>query len=100
MDGYQLLKGLQTTIITKNGTIGYLAAMYAGRNSIFEYNLTTAIPTLKGTFNNNGINITLDKMELTNKYLLLYSSSNTIVHYYNLTSRMRVGTFNLAESTR
>jgi hypothetical protein len=92
---------LLTTIITKNGTVGYLAAVYdTGGIYVTEYNLTTGIPTYITTFDNTGMALDIERMELTNQYLFLYSSLNKAVHYYNLTSRKREGTFHLGESTR
>jgi hypothetical protein len=43
--------------------------------SIFDLNLTTASPTLRGIFDNDGITLSYDQpsLELTDKYLIWYS---------------------------
>ena len=91
---------LVTTIIAQNGQVGYLAAMQSGYYYIFEYNITTPTPTLRGTFDNNGILIDPDRMEVSNQHLFLYSKMSTSVHYYSLTTRIRLGTFTLSDSAR
>jgi hypothetical protein len=91
---------MQTTIIAQNGQVGYLAAMHVGYYYIIDYDITTTTPTLRGVFDNGGILITPDRMEVTDQHLFLYSQMSTTVHYYSLTTRMRLGTFTLADSAR
>ncbi len=83
------------SFISSDGQIAYLAFMQNGINLINIYNLTTPSITLIGTFDNNGVTVSIDKFCITDQYLITFSPYNMNIYYYSLSNKSLIGTFTL-----
>jgi hypothetical protein len=83
----------KSSLITQDGTVGYVAFIQNGINLINAYNLTTSPLGFIGSFDNLGKSITPDRLCLVGNNLIAFTPYSNTIHYFDITLRKYAGNF-------